>query len=101
MNSYRLSLCGGQQAADRTSEPFMSFGIHCHILYFIIFDGTIPTHINTIPTHTNLYLTFAATLEHLKSFWWVGWWGGGLFDYSVYSWSLFNQEPGRLDQEGP
>ena len=26
--------------------------------------------------------------------------GGGLFDYSVYSWSLFNQEPGRLDQEG-
>ena len=33
--------------------------------------GTIPTHINTIATHTNLYLTFAATLEHLKSFWWV------------------------------
>ena len=26
--------------------------------------------------------------------------GGGLFDYSVYSWSLFNQEPDRLDQEG-
>ena len=28
---------GGQQAADRTSEPFMSFGIHCRILYFTIF----------------------------------------------------------------
>ena len=27
--------------------------------------------------------------------------GGGLFDYSVYSWSLFNQKPGRLDQKGP
>ena len=39
MNSYRLSLCGGQQAADRTSEPFMAFGIHCHILYFIIFGA--------------------------------------------------------------
>ena len=37
MNSYRLSLCGGQQTADRTSEPFMAFGIYCHILYFIIF----------------------------------------------------------------
>ena len=40
MNSYRLSLCGSQQAADRTSEPFMAFGIHCHILYFIIFVKT-------------------------------------------------------------
>ena len=24
----------------------------------------------------------------------------GLFDYSVYSWSRFNQEPSRFDQEG-
>ena len=25
---------------------------------------------------------------------------GGLFDYSVYSWSWFNKEPSRFDQEG-
>ena len=26
-----------QQAADRTSKPFMSFSLQCHILYSIIF----------------------------------------------------------------
>ena len=27
-------------------------------------------------------------------------WVGGLFDYSVYSWSKFNQGPSKFDQEG-
>ena len=57
---------------------------------------------NIIPTYTNPYHPIPAALKLPKSLWWVGGvvGGGGLFDYSVYSWSRFNQEPSRFDQEG-
>ena len=40
-------------AADRTSEPFMHFGIYCHILYYVIFG---PDNIGTLDVWFKLRL---------------------------------------------
>ena len=58
----------------------------------------MPTIINTLLTHTNLYYPISAILKPKEVC--GGWVGGGLFDYSVYSWSWFNQKPGRFDLDG-
>ena len=61
-------------------------------------------HTNHYKHHTNPYqhiTDHSSSSGASKKFLVGGGVVGGLFDYSVYSWSLFNQEPDRLDQEGP